>query len=171
MTDYPQNPRRSQMLFRVFEKGAVGHVFSRPLTKAEVDRLEALMNDGYGNGHGGMIFFDSNGNAVGAHLCECVQACRTPLAKFVADTGVSLRANLVGDLNYTPTNAWTGETRVEITQQTVSAAEELRMSEMAIIAVEVSEQVVASAIEQAQALAARAAVSKPRPCKRWELLR
>jgi hypothetical protein len=27
MTDYPQNPRRSQMLFRVFEKGAVGHVF------------------------------------------------------------------------------------------------------------------------------------------------
>jgi hypothetical protein len=166
MTDYPQNPRRSQMLYRVFEKGAVGHVFSRPLTKAEVERLELLMNDGNGGGHGGIIFFDGEGVARGAHLCQCAQTCQAPLLQFVADTGVGLKANLQGDFNYEPTNSWTGpNTRVEISQQTVSGADEIRIREMAIIAVQVSEQVMARVMEQARA--ASAAQAKPRPRKRW----
>ena len=169
MDNFPQNPRRSKMLFRIFERGAVGHAFSRPLTKAEADRLETLMNDGYGNGHGGIMFFDANGVAVGAHLCDCDEACLGPLLKFVADTGISLRANLIGDFNYTPASTWTSpETRVEITRQTTCAADELRVLQAAHVALQVSSQVVGSAIAQEQGRAAAHAVAKPRPQKRRE---
>jgi hypothetical protein len=144
MNDDKNNPRKLATACRIFQAGAIGHRFSRPLTPAEGELLRQIIES---NGHGSCIFIDQATRApIGAWLCTCEQECEPALLFFVADSNVTLMAQVAGEKNFVVT----GNDTVEISIQKIGAGDQARALQLASIASQVSGQIAA---EVAQAVA------------------
>ncbi len=131
-----ENPRRLRMAAHNFNRGLMGHYFSRPLTKDEEDRLHKMIER-----HGSCIFLDdalldADSAAIGAWLCTC-EECEIPLVAFVAEARISLFAHQAGEKNFVLKD----ENTVEIQTQTIGTAEKERALQLVSIATKVAADV------------------------------
>ncbi|MGA8308853.1 MAG: hypothetical protein WB755_02405, partial [Terriglobales bacterium] len=99
MTDAnANNPRKLQLAIRLFQAGVMGHVFSRPLTPAEKDRLVQLIER---RAHGSCLFLNAEtGLAIGGWLCAACEDCVAELVIFAADCKISITAQATGETNF-----------------------------------------------------------------------
>jgi hypothetical protein len=124
------NPRRLNLISRCFQRGLVGHYFSRPLTESEAARFREMIE---ASGHGGAIF-SHNSAVIGAWLCTCSQECEKPLIMFAADSRVNIIAQVAGEKSY----LLTGDDEIGIQIQETGAADQARTLQIASIASQVS---------------------------------
>jgi hypothetical protein len=142
--DAKDNPRKLMTACRIFQAGAIGHRFSRPLTKPEGERLRGIIES---NGHGCCIFNNAEtGQAIGAWLCSCPDECQPQLIMFAGDARISIIAQVAGE----PSWVMTSDDTWEIQIQQRGAHDEARALQVASVASQVAGQV---AGEVAQAVA------------------